>query len=482
MRWLLNLAYVVLLLVLSPVLLYRRFVLGKYRDGWAEKLLGRLPERCSSKPCLWFHAVSVGEVLQLRPMLRQLAALRPEWEFVVTTTTRTGLDVARKEFPQHQVCYFPLDFSWAVRRAIEHVRPSAIVLVELELWPNFVLAADRLGIPLALINGRISEHSFRGYCRIRPLLKNLLKRFSLLAVQNEEYAERLRTLGAPRERLHVTGSIKFDGEQANRDNLRTLELRQFFGLQAHERVFIAGSTQAPEESFALDTYQELRVEFSELRLILVPRHKERFEEVAQLVTARGLPLWRRSQMTPLLNAAEPQRSPHAPSDEPNADLTPSGHSARHAERDGHKLGARESDMTPPVLLLDTLGELGACWGLADVAFVGGSLTRRGGQNMLEPAAYGAAVLFGPNTLNFRDIVEQLLARQAARVVRSAAELTFAVRDLLRDRGAANELGSRARTFVATQQGATSRTIELLLSLPLEATGTATNAKRSSQAA
>jgi 3-deoxy-D-manno-octulosonic-acid transferase len=139
-------------------------------------------------------------------------------------------------------------------------------------------------------------------------------------------------------------------------------------------------------------------------------------------------------------------------------------------------------MTPPVFLLDTLGELGACWGLADVAFVGGSLTRRGGQNMLEPAAYGAAVLFGPNTWNFRDIVEQLLARQAARVVRSSAELTSAVHELLRDRGAADELGSRARAFVATQQGATSRTIELLLPLPLQATGTATNAKRSSQAA
>ncbi len=482
MPWLLNLTYVVVLLAVSPVLLYRRFVLGKYRDGWAQKLFGRLPQRSSSQPCLWFHAVSVGEVLQLRPLLRQLATRQPEWDFVVTTTTRTGLDVARKEFPQHQVCYFPLDFSWAVRRAIERVRPSAIVLVELELWPNFVLAADRLRIPLALINGRISERSFRGYRRIRPLLTNLLERFSLLAVQNAEYAQRFLTLGAPRARLHVTGSIKFDGAQANRSNPQTHELRQFFGLQAHERVFIAGSTQAPEESFALDTWQELLAEFSELRLILVPRHKERFEEVAQLVTSRGLPLRRRSQVTSLPNAAEPQRSHHAPRDEPNADSTPSAHSARHAERDGDKFGATESSMTRPVLLLDTLGELGACWGLADVAFVGGSLTRRGGQNMLEPAAYGAAVLVGPNTWNFRDIVEQLLARQASRVVRSAAELTFAVRELLRDRGAARELGSRARAFVATQQGATSLTIELLLPLPLKMTGTVTKAKRSSQAA
>ena len=177
MSWLLNLVYVALLVAVSPLLLYRRLSLGKYRDGWAEKFWGELPARTSSRPCVWLHAVSVGEVLQVRPVLRQLAAARPDWEFVITTTTRTGLDVAKQEFPQHTVCYFPLDFSWAVRRAIQRVRPSAIVLVEMELWPNFVRTANRLGIPLALINGRVSEKSFRGYRRVRPLLQSLLQRF-----------------------------------------------------------------------------------------------------------------------------------------------------------------------------------------------------------------------------------------------------------------------------------------------------------------
>lgn len=421
MPWILNLAYVALLLVVSPILMYRRWVHEKYRDGWGEKLWGRLPNREGPRPCLWLHAVSVGEVLQIRPLMKLLTAQRPGWDFVITTTTRTGLDVAKKEFSQHTVCYCPLDFSWAVRNAIARLKPSAIVLVELELWPNLVLTANRLGIPLALINGRVSEKSFRGYCRIRPLVARLLRCFDLLAAQNSEYADRLRMLGAPSERLHLTGSIKFDGVKSDRSNSNTVELRQFFGLRSDEQVFIAGSTQAPEESFALDTWLSLRSEFPNLRLILVPRHKERFEEVASLVTSRGLTLQRRSN---------PVRT------------------------------------TGDVLLLDTLGELGACWGLADIAFVGGSLTQRGGQNMLEPAAYGAAVLFGPNTWNFRDIVEQLLARDAARVVRSAPELTATVREFLQHPAAVEELGSRAKAFVATQQGAASRTVDLLLRLPV----------------
>jgi 3-deoxy-D-manno-octulosonic-acid transferase len=426
MPWILNFAYVALLLAVSPVLLYRRWKLGKYRDGWAEKLWGQLPERSGSQPCLWLHAVSVGEVLQLRPMMKLLAAERPGWEFVITTTTRTGLDVAKKEFPQHTVCYFPLDFSWATRRAISRIKPSAIVLVELELWPNFVLTANRLRIPLALINGRVGEKSFRGYRRIRPLIARLLRDFDLLAAQNKEYADRLLALGALRDRLHITGSIKFDGVRSDRSNPKTDELREFFGIQLEEKVFIAGSTQAPEESFALDTWQALRTEFPNLRLILVPRHQDRFAEVATLVESRGLNLQRRSNERGTGGSAHP---------------------------------------TADVLLLDTLGELGACWGLADIAFVGGSLTQRGGQNMLEPAAYGAAVLFGPNTWNFRDIVEQLLARDAARVVRTESELTTVVRDLLKSPTTAQELGTRAKSFVATQQGAATRTVELLLSLP-----------------
>ena len=389
MPWILNLAYVVLLLAVSPVLLYRAIVLGKYREGWKQKLLGLLPVRSSREPCLWFHAVSVGEVLQLQTIVRELEAKLPGHEFVITTTTTTGHVVATKQFPQHRVCYFPLDFSWSVRQAIRRVRPAAIVLVELELWPNFILAASRAGIPLILVNGRISEQSYHGYRQVRPLMKQLVQRFAGLLVQNETYAKRLVDLGAPKDRITITGSIKFDRIETDRGNPKTRELRESFGIRAGETVFIAGSTQAPEEEFALETWLTLRRDYPQLRLILVPRHKERFDEVARLVNDRRLPLIRRSRIS--TTCPRCGRGPEWGD--------PTGECAQ-----------------PPVLLLDTLGELAACWGLADIAFVGGSLTNRGGQNMIEPAAYGAAVLFGPNTDNFRDVVEALLSRRAARVV------------------------------------------------------------------
>lgn len=431
--WLLNTAYVVLLLAVSPLLLYRRCVLGKYRDGWGEKLLGRLPRRSGERPCLWFHAVSVGEVLQLKEVLTRIRTVRPDVELVVTTTTSTGLDVARKSFPDDCVCYFPLDFSWSVRRALQRVRPTAIVLVELELWPNFIFAARDAGIPLALINGRISENSHRGYRRVSWLMRRLLACFEVLAVQNETYADRLLELGALPKRLERTGSIKFDGLQTDRCNPSTTELRHSFELAEDEAVFVAGSTQAPEEELALSTYRELRREFPRLRLVLVPRHKERFEEVARLVRSQGFPLMRRSTIADQADNRQP--------------LVAASHS--HA---------------PPVLLLDTLGELAACWGLADVAFVGGSLTSRGGQNMIEPAGYGAAVLFGPNTWNFRDVVELLLDNKAALVVRDGDQLTHSVRRLLTDPQKIQTLGGPAQEIVLAQQGATQKTVDLVLNL------------------
>jgi 3-deoxy-D-manno-octulosonic-acid transferase len=362
----------------------------------------------------------------LEPVLTELRRTLPGAEFVISTTTPTGRSVARSKFPGDRVCFFPLDFSWAVREALARLRPTAIVLVELELWPNFVLCAHRAGIPLALINGRVSERSFRGYARIRPLVARCLACFEILAAQNALYSRRLGELGAPPERLSITGTIKFDRVTTDRDNPRTIELGRSFGIRAQERVFIAGSTQHPEEALCLDAYIALRKTYPDLRLIVVPRHKERFEEVARLIRSRGLPLLRRSAT----QGAQPHRRSEPP-----------------------------SDATPPVLLLDTLGELAACWGLAHVAFVGGSLTSRGGQNMIEPAGYGAAVLFGPHTHNFRDVVELLLSQDAARVVHDGRDLKAALADCLANPLSAHARGLRAQKLVLAQQGATARTVE-----------------------
>jgi len=421
--WIINLVYLVLLGCASPLLIYRALRHGKYRAGWRQKLWGGAPVRTSQGTCVWLHAVSVGEVLLLRTVIDGFRQRLPTVEIWLSTTTHTGHAVAREKYPDCQVIYFPLDFTWAVSRALRRVRPDLIALAELELWPNFVRCAGRLGVPLLLINGRISARSFRGYRWIRFLMRPTLRRFDRLGVQTEEYRERLLRLGACGQRTVVTGSVKFDGVQSERDNPRTTALRSAFNLRPGDCVLVAGSTHAPEERMVLDSFRELRAEFPGLRLILAPRHQERFDEVAALVAQAGFPLVRRS------------------------DTRQENHST---SGDGQ-----------PVLLLDTLGELGACWGLADVAFVGGSLSRRGGQNMLEPCAYGAAVVLGPNTWNFRHAVELLQTRQAVSVVRDGSQLTQEVRWLLHDQLAARRMGQSARELVLSQQGASQRTLDLI---------------------
>ena len=436
--WGLNLVYCGLLLLFSPVILFRMLWQGKYRQGWSEKFLGRVEVRRSTGPMIWLHAVSVGEVLVLRTILPRLRETIPDGEFWISTTTHTGRAVAVEKYPDCRVIFFPLDFTWAVRNALRRTQPSLIVLVELELWPNFIREAAAQSIPLVLINGRMSERSFRGYRRIRWLMAGLWRGFSRMAVQTEEYRRRLVDLGAPGDRLTVTGSTKYDGLETDRGNPRTSEIRAGFGLRADETVFIAGSTQAPEESFAIETYLALRVRFPALRLVLVPRHQERFEEVAALVQSRGLPLLRRS----VLKAGQPK-----------------GEALTEPQ---WRTEISTSDPASPILLLDTLGELGAAWGLADIAFVGGSLTPRGGQNMIEPAAYAAAVLFGPNTANFRQVVELLLSEQGARVVDSPAELTRVVGEFLENPSLARQYGETAQRLVLQQQGATARTVDLIV--------------------
>jgi 3-deoxy-D-manno-octulosonic-acid transferase len=317
-----------------------------------------------------------------------------------------------------------LDFTWAVATAMRNVRPNLLVLCELELWPNLIRAAKKQGARVAVVNGRLGARSFRGYARIRALVAPLLQSLDLIAPQNQEYAERFTALGACEDSVHVTGSLKFDGAVSDRDNPRTATLKALTRWPDDSTVLLAGSTQAPEEQLALDTFISLRTEHPNLRLIVVPRHPERFEEVAGLLTASGLPWRRRSALT-----AQPTSKAMPPA--------------------------------APILLVDTVGELGAWWGLATIAFVGGSMGNRGGQNMLEPAAFGAAVSFGPNTWNFRDIAETMLARDAANVVHSGEDLTEFVRRCLAEPDFAEELGRRATAMVSEGRGATGRTVELL---------------------
>ena len=405
MPFLFNAIYLALLLVCAPWLIYKAIRTGKYRSGWSEKFLGEAPLRIGDRPCVWFHAVSVGEVLLLRPILQGLSRRRPGWELVVSTTTPTGLAVARRTYPDLVTFFAPLDFSWSTRRAVARVRPTVLALVELELWPNLVWSANRAGARVAIINGRLSVRSHRGYRRLRGPLGPTLRRIDAVAAQTEEYAERFVDLGVPRPKVRVTGSVKYDGLESDRGNPETVCLRRELGLSAADLVFVAGSTMEGEEAAALHAYRSARRQHPRLRLILVPRHAERFEHVASWLRQEGEPFIRRSGPT----------------------------------------SRRGSRKEVPVVLIDTLGELSAVWGLADVAFVGGSLLPgRSGQNMMEPAAFGASVMFGPHTDNFRETVEQLLTRGGARRVADAAELTAALIDDLADPEAAATRGEAAR--------------------------------------
>jgi 3-deoxy-D-manno-octulosonic-acid transferase len=418
-----NIGYAILLLLLAPWLLYRRFTTGRYRDRIAERFWGSLSFRLSKGPAIWIHAVSVGEVQVAASFAEALRHKWPNTELYVTTATQTGFALARRRFPHDTVSYAPLDFTWAIRRAFHRIRPSLILLVELEVWPNWIRTAKRLGVPVAVINGRLSPRSFRGYQRLRSMLRSTFAKLDLVAAQDPQYAARFSQLGTPAERVHVTGSLKFDGAVTDRNHPRITELLSRTAFQKEDVVWVVGSTQAPEEEIALEIFRELRHKYPQLRLVLVPRHPERFDEVAQLLDHARIPYVRWTKLSSPLT------------------LQP---------EDGH-----------PVLLIDTVGDLRFWWGIAKVAFVGGSLSQRGGQNMIEPAAYGAAVCFGPNTINFRDVVEHLLEAQGAVVVEDGPALREFIDNMMSDLEAAEQLGQRAKAVVERHGGATDRTLQLL---------------------
>lgn len=422
MAYLLNALYLAALVLLSPWLGYKALTTGKYRRGLLSKFFGNAPRRTDSASCAWFHGVSVGEVYLLRQVVSRFQAHHPDWECVISTTTDTGFAEARKSFPDRAVFYWPLDFTWAVRRALRRVNPSIVILAESELWPNFIAAARQRGVPVALINARVSPRSLKRYARLKSIMQPLLMRIDVIAAQTPEYAEALRSLGAAPERVHVTGSVKFDGVHMDRYHPAVRALHLHLDVADDDLILVAGSTQAPEEAIILEAFKKLKARYAGLRLFLVPRQRERFNEVAGLLERSGQPFVRRSAMT-------------------------------------------ESVDRSAVVLVDTIGELAHLWGLAHVAYVGGSLDgRRGGQNMIEPAAYGAAVVFGPHVWNFADAARRLVDCGGAVQIADAAGLERALDELLGDAARRARHGQAARQFVLQQQGATERTIALLAPL------------------
>jgi 3-deoxy-D-manno-octulosonic-acid transferase len=424
MAWALNGVYVLLWLAAAPWLLWRRWRWGKNRRGWLQKWWGLGAVPAASGPRIWLHAVSVGEVNLLAPIMAELSR-RGRFEFAISTTTETGFELARQKYPEQLVFFCPFDFSWAVKRTLQHLQPQLIVLAELELWPNWLRCAARAGIPVVVVNGRLSAKSFAGYRTWRPLVSGMFRRLGLVLAQSEEYAQRFIALGTPAERVVVAGNVKFDNVDPERGRIQAAGFAGQFDLQLGQPLLVGGSTQPDEELMLLRAFGKLRATFPELKLALVPRHPEKISALE----------------------AELRQSPWS-----------------YRFRSGRS--ERVGNSTVDVIVVDVIGELAAWWTLATVAYVGGSLGSRGGQNMIEPAACGCVVCFGPNTRNFKDVVELLLAHDAASVIANEADWIALVSRTLKEPDWARQRGQRAAELVANHRGAASRTAdELLRQLP-----------------
>ncbi|TWT87821.1 3-deoxy-D-manno-octulosonic acid transferase [Neorhodopirellula pilleata] len=422
-----NFLYLTALLALSPVILYRSLRHGRYRRGRFEKVFGLSKSRGAALrgdawKTVWVHAVSVGEVNLLLELVKRLESQSGKISIVVSTSTDTGYDLACQYFGADRVFFAPLDFTWAVKRTIRNLKCNQLILAELELWPNLIATAASLRIPVCVVNGRLSERSAAGYLRFSRWLAPAFSRLTAVGCQDTATADRFVRCGADSDKVHVTGSLKFDNAPHSRDTPDVIERSDWAGIDPWLRVWCFGSSQAGEEEIALDVYHRLRPRHPELRLILVPRHPERFDAVADLIQARGDRVLRRSY-------DNDQCSDTWDNDE--------------------------------VILIDTVGELRHWWGVAQIATVGGSFGDRGGQNMLEPAGYGCATSFGPNTKNFDLIANQLIDADAAVRVQNAEALETFVCRCLTDIPSADTLGRHAQELVRLHRGAYDRTMEML---------------------
>ena len=288
--------YVLAAAAISPMVAYRMVRYKRYRAGWAQRF-GKITRRYPAKKCVWLHAVSVGEVNASRTIIEELKKRLPDLEIVISTTTDTGFSRANELFGKNlAVFYFPLDFSLVMRRAFDNIRPAICLLVELEVWPNFVQIAHQLKIPVVVINGRISDRSFSKYKKIKPVVKNIFKKVDLVLAQTDQYAQRFKEIGCLAEKVIVTGSLKYDTAQvADKVDGSDVLAKQLFG-KIENPLWVAGGTGPDEEKIIIDTYLKLKKQFHNLRLAIIPRKPERFDEVAQLIKQSGFDIIRYSQI------------------------------------------------------------------------------------------------------------------------------------------------------------------------------------------
>jgi 3-deoxy-D-manno-octulosonic-acid transferase len=466
MRWVADFAYLLAGLAYAPIALFNALVVGKNRRGWRQRF-GGVPRFEKGRQRVWVHAVSLGEINATPKLIAAIRERRPDIDVVVSTTTDTGFARAVQLYGAERVFRYPFDFSLVVSRALRRIRPTMIVLVELEVWYNLVRMADARGIPVVVVNGRLTERSARRFARLGPLIGPMFRSLAWVGAQDESIAARFADLGVPRDRIGVTASLKWDSALVADEVPGSAELSRALGLLRDRPVWVCGSTGPGEEEIVLDAYRQLRDQPPDVArrlqdrtshdgptlcptpfpgggevvqealpnapsrsggeaapiLVVVPRKPERFDEVARMIERAGFGCVRRSN---------------------------------------HPDGRARAALAPGEIVLgDTMGELRKFYSLADVVFVGRSLVPMGGSDPMEVAALGKPVVVGPHVHNFRDSVDALKARDAVLVVNGPKELAEAVGGLLLNPARAATIGAAGREVVKANQGATERTVAAL---------------------
>lgn len=420
--------YNLILLVASPLLLIWLMVRlgsGKGRKGWLARL-GFLPRRTSTEmPMIWIHAVSVGEVIAAQPLLAVIRKQMPDAQLMMSCITDTGFETASALVGKSidSVTHLPIDLWPCVQLAMRRVRPDALVIMETEIWPNLFAVAQSLGVPVMIANGRISDESLPKYLQFKPLIADALGRVSCICAQSKQDAERFVAIGATSQSVMTSGNTKFDGAAGIPDFDRSL-FRQQLGLPEHGSVLVIGSTRAAEEEqIVADAYAQLVKKIPDLCLVWAPRHLERKTDVLAALHNRGFNAWLRSQGTP----TEPMRQ----------------------------------------VVLDTFGELVKVYAIGEVAVIGGSFVPLGGQNLLQPLAYGLPVVHGPYMQNFRDIAAMCLEQELSYLAKDAAELSQTVERILCDANLREQVRTRADKMITANAGASQRMVDAMQAMMSE---------------
>lgn len=426
MRWFIyNLLFSVVYFLMLPKFLFRMWKRGGYRKDFMQRFGiydAETRARLSDRPRVWIHAVSVGEVFVALKFIEELRKQASDVAFVLSTTTSTGHKVASERLHDDDILvYFPTDFPFAVRRVLKVVTPTALLLTESEFWPNIIRAAKRQGVPVMLLNGRISESSYNGYRRVLPIFREVARMMDLFLVQSDLDRSRLQELGAPIDRIHIMNTVKYDSASADHEGAtRARRLLESMGWAADDPIIVAGSTWPGEEDAILEIFRHIKSDIPNLRLILIPRHAERRDEVESVIKGKGLAHERRSRM------------------------------------DNETPGATD------ILLVDVTGESMSFYECASIVFVGKSLTDHGGQNIIEPALLGKPIIVGPNMENFPGVMLDFLEAKAIVQISDAADLEDRMASLLANTQEREDYGRRAGELVEEKRGVLRRSAEKIL--------------------